>query len=48
MYVSDDYFYLNCVAIYIPFDYCICGVGDRGVYINVNTYGINHVKWLYR
>jgi hypothetical protein len=48
MYVSDNYFYLNCVTIYILFNCCIHGFDDTGVYINVNTYGINHVKQLYR
>jgi hypothetical protein len=38
----------NCVTVYILFNYCVVDLGQGGLYININIYGINHVKQLYR
>ena len=38
----------NCVTVYILFNYCVVNLGQGGLYININIYGINHVKQLYR
>jgi hypothetical protein len=38
----------NCITIYILSTYCVHNLGDFGLYININIYGINCVIQLYR
>ena len=38
----------NCVPMYIPFNYCVGDLAQGGLYTNINVYGINCVKRLYR